>query len=296
LSNANEFFQGYKKTADHKIDYMPFEKFSKGIQIPDKKSKNSLYFIFKNDKLLLSKNKKGKYCVPLSKDFKELNLNPEELIYLGKYEGQDCFSGELQEKEKLTKNIISFELRETYSLIGLDFFRIAGYAFQITTWDKNSRYCGRCGESTKDMEEERAKICPKCNLITYPSISPAVIVAVIKKDMILLARARRFRRNLYSVLAGFAEVGENLEDCVKREIKEEIGIEVKNIKYFGSQPWPFPNSLMIAFTAEYDIGDISIDEEEILDAGWFKASDLPHTPGKPSIAKDLIDWFILNFS
>jgi NAD+ diphosphatase len=275
---------------------MPFEKFSKGIQIPDKKSKNSLYFIFKNDKLLLSKNKKGEHCVPSVQDFKELNLKPEELIYLGRYEEQDCFSGELEDKEKLTKNLAPFELRKTYSSIGLDFFQIAGYAFQIITWNKNSRYCGSCGSKVEDMKEERAKICPQCNLINFPSISPAVIVAVTKEDTILLARARRFRGNLCSVLAGFVEVGENLEECIQREVKEEVGIEVKNIKYFGSQPWPFPNSLMIAFTAEYKKGEISIDKEEILDAGWFKADELPSTPKKPSIAKDLIDWFIENNS
>ncbi len=271
---------------------MPFEKFSKGIQIPHKESNNSLYFIFKNGKLLLSKNKKGEYCVPSAKDFKELNLKPAELIYLGKYEKRDCFSGELEDKEKLTKNLAPFELRKTYSLIGLDFFQIAGYASQITNWNKNSRYCGRCGSKVEDMEEERAKICPKCKLINYPTVFPAIIVAVVKKDMILLAKARRFRANLYSVLAGFVEIGENIEQCIQREIKEEVGIEVKNIKYFGSQPWPFPNSLMIAFTAEYKKGEITIDKKEILDAGWFKATELPLTPGKPSIAKDLIDWFL----
>ena len=132
----------------------------------------------------------------------------------------------------------------------------------------------------------------KCKLIKYPVIAPAIIVAVTKNDMILLARARRFRGDLYSVLAGFVEGGENLENCVKREIREEVGIEVKNIKYFGSQPWPFPNSLMVAFTAEYSKGEICIDQEELLDAGWYKTDKLPLIPEKPSIARDLIDWFI----
>ncbi len=275
---------------------MPFEKFSKGINIPKTTNKDSLYFVFQNNKLLLNKKKRGEYCIPLARHLKELNLNSKEIIYLGKLKGQDCFSCELEENVKLKNNMALYELRKIYSLIGLELFEIAGYAFQITNWHKNSRYCGRCGNKTENMVGEQAKFCPKCKLVNYPTVSPAIIVAVVKEDMILLAKAKRFPRNLYSVLAGFVEAGENIENCIHREVKEEVGIEVKNIKYFGSQPWPFPNSLMIAFTAEYDKGEISIDEEEILDAGWFTATELPNTPEKPSIAKDLIDWFISNFS
>jgi NAD+ diphosphatase len=271
---------------------MPFERFSKGIKKPKRESVNSIYFIFKNNKLLINKNKKGQYSIPSGKTLKEINLKLEELIYVGKYEGQDCFSGELRDKRKLADNIFPFDLRKTYSLIGLEFFQIAGYAFHITNWDKNSRFCGKCGSKLEKMEEELAKICPKCKLIKYPVISPAVIVAVTKDDMILLARANRFYGELYSVLAGFVEVGETLEHCVKREIREEVGIEVKNIRYFGSQPWPFPNSLMVAFTAEYSKGEICIDQEELLDAGWYKADKLPIIPEKLSISRDLIDWFI----
>jgi NAD+ diphosphatase len=271
---------------------MPFEKFSKGIKPGAKESENSLYFVFRKDKLLLKRNKNNEYLIPSSQNIKDLNVEAEYLIFIGKYNEKNCFAGELKNRVKNKKNIVFCELRKTYNLIGPELFHIVGYAFQINNWDKNSRYCGSCGRKMEDMKKERAKICSKCNLITYPTISPAVIVAVVKGDMILLARARRFRGNLYSVLAGFVETGEDLEHCIKREVKEEVGIEVKNIKYFGSQPWPFPNSLMIAFTAEYYKGEISLDEEEIVDAGWFKATELPNTPKKPSIAKDLIDWFI----
>ncbi len=275
---------------------MSFEKFSKGIKIPEKENSDSLYFVFENYKLLIYKESKDKYFIPSAKDFQELKLKPKELMYLGRYREKDCFSGELDEKEELTKNMIPFQLRKTYSLLPLEFFQIACYAFQIITWNKNSRYCERCGSSVEDMEEERAKICPRCKLVRYPTISPAIIVAIIKDNMILLARAKRFNKNLYSVLAGFVEVGEDLEHCIKREVKEEVGIEIKNIKYFGSQPWPFPNSLMIAFTAEYKKGKISVDREEILDADWFKANELPDVPEKPSIARELIDWFVSNKS
>jgi NAD+ diphosphatase len=122
-------------------------------------------------------------------------------------------------------------------------------------------------------------------------MSPAIIVAVVKDKKILLARASRFPYEMYSVLAGFVEPGESLEACVKREVREEVGIEVKNIRYFGNQPWPFPNSLMVAFTADYAAGEIRIDETEIVDAGWFSANNFPLIPSKISIARHLIDWF-----
>jgi NAD+ diphosphatase len=126
----------------------------------------------------------------------------------------------------------------------------------------------------------------------FPRISPAVIVLVEHEDMILLARANRFQGELYSVLAGFVEPGETLEEAVRREIKEEVGIDVKDIHYFGSQPWPFPDSLMIAFTASYAGGDIKVDGDEITTAGWFKAGNLPEIPGSISIARKLIDWYV----
>ena len=123
-------------------------------------------------------------------------------------------------------------------------------------------------------------------------MSPAIIVAVVKGDRILLARAARFADQMYSVLAGFVEPGESLEDCVRREVREEVGVEVRNIRYFGSQPWLFPNSLMVAFTADYAGGEISVDNREIVDAAWFKTEGLPPIPGKISIARRLIDWFV----
>jgi ADP-ribose pyrophosphatase YjhB (NUDIX family) len=136
------------------------------------------------------------------------------------------------------------------------------------------------------------KVCPKCGHISYPRLSPAVIVAVTKGDRLLLGRNKNFVSGLYSVLAGFVEEGETLEECVKREIREETGIEVKNIKYFGSQSWPFPNSFMLAFTAEHESSEIQVDENEITDARWFSVEEIPNIPGKLSISRKLIDWFL----
>jgi NAD+ diphosphatase len=154
------------------------------------------------------------------------------------------------------------------------------------------QYCGRCGSRTQTKEKERAKVCPQCGLHNFPRRSPAIIVAVERGEEILLARSAHFPRGMFSVLAGFVEPGETIEECVVREVKEEVGITVGNIRYFGSQPWPFPNSLMLGFTAEYVGGELVLDPTEIAEAGWFRADALPSIPGRISIAGRMIQWFV----
>ena len=143
-----------------------------------------------------------------------------------------------------------------------------------------------------EKKDESAKVCSECGNIVYPRISPAVITAVFKGDQILLAHNRSFRNGLYSLIAGFVEPGETLEHCVKREIMEEVGIRVKNVRYAGSQPWSFPDALMIAFTAEYESGEICVDQVEIIDAGWYRMDAMPDIPSTDSIAGRLIRWYI----
>jgi NAD+ diphosphatase len=159
-------------------------------------------------------------------------------------------------------------------------------------WDRGNRFCGACGAPLAMRSDVRAKECTACGRLVFPRISPAIIVAIERGARLLLARSARFAEELYSVLAGFVEPGETLEEAVYREVKEEVGITVKNIRYFGSQPWPFPDSLMVGFTAEYDAGEIAIDGEEIVAARWFAADQLPSIPGPISIARRLIDAFI----
>jgi NAD+ diphosphatase len=167
---------------------------------------------------------------------------------------------------------------------------------QIVEWDRTHRFCGRCGIPVQEMPFERAKKCPQCDLTSYPRLAPAIIVSIERANPsgkeLLLAHNHRHPAGFYSVLAGFVEPGESLEECVKREIREEVGIEVKNIRYFGSQPWPFPNSLMIAFTSEYASGDIVLEEDELDDAAWFVAGALPPVPPPISIARQLIEHFV----
>ena len=154
------------------------------------------------------------------------------------------------------------------------------------------RFCTQCRGELSHRDDVRAKECRQCGRLEFPRLSPAIIVLIERGDTLLLARSPRFAGQFFSVLAGFVEPGESLEDAVHREVMEEVGIAVREVRYFGSQPWPFPDSLMIGFTAQYDSGEIQVDGEEIIEAGWYAVGQLPQIPGRISIARKLIDFFI----
>jgi len=166
---------------------------------------------------------------------------------------------------------------------------LLGRAWQVANFVRTHQFCGQCGKRMFTIHWEVAAQCRGCGHRAYPRISPAVIMAVVKGDQVLLAKNKRNKGEIYSVLAGFVEVGESLEQTVAREVKEEVGIEIKNIRYFGSQPWPFPHNIMVAYVADYDRGDIVIDENELIAADWYSADNLPDIPGEHSIARHLID-------
>jgi NAD+ diphosphatase len=183
-------------------------------------------------------------------------------------------------------------LRRLYDAVDETLFFLAGRARQIVDWDRTHQFCGQCGTPMGILSTERAKKCPRCGLLHFPHVSPAIIVLVKWGRKLLLGRSPQFPPGMYSVLAGFAEPGETLEEAVAREVQEEAGIRVKDIRYFGSQPWPFPHSLMIGFTANYASGVISLDGSELEDARWYTTDNLPTLPGSISIARKLIDWFL----
>lgn len=185
-----------------------------------------------------------------------------------------------------------FGLRALASIVPRDLFGVIGRAMHACDWLTTSRFCGRCGARGVSVENERCRVCPECDLRMYPRISPAIITLVRRGDQALLANNAQFPGAFYSTLAGFADIGESLEETLIREVKEEVGVTVKNVRYFGSQPWPFPNSLMIAFTAEWESGNITIDPAEIADAQWFEVDNLPTLPPPLSIARSLIDAWI----
>ncbi|HEX7665425.1 MAG TPA: NAD(+) diphosphatase [Polyangiaceae bacterium] len=185
-----------------------------------------------------------------------------------------------------------FGLRMLAGFLDPGLFGVVGRAMHACDWITTTKFCGRCGTPTVRSAKERCAECPKCDLHTYPRISPAIITLVRKGDQALLASNAKFPGVFYSTLAGFADIGESLEETLVREVKEEVGVDVHHVRYFGSQPWPFPNSLMIAFTAEWKSGEIAIDPSEISDAKWFEANALPPIPPPLSIARKLIDAWV----
>ncbi len=248
------------------------------------------WFVFSGNKLLVESRDRGA-GIPLLSGLDTRPLHALRKQYLGTMNGHSCLCAKCEADVRIPEGMAFQGLRKLYGALDEEMFWVAGRAFQIMDWDRTHQYCGKCGSPTKDKADERAKVCPTCGTVSFPGMSPAIIVAVVRDKKILLAHAARFPGAMYSVLAGFVEPGESLEDCVRREVKEEAGLEVKNIRYFGSQPWPFPNSLMVGFTAEYAGGEITMDEKEIVDARWFTADHLPTIPDKISIARKLIDWF-----
>ena len=217
------------------------------------------------------------------------------VVALGEWEGVPCFAVEraaataLLDVERIDPSREWLPLRAIFGAHGEAAFALAGRASLLLDWQRNHRYCGRCATPTERQTHEYSQRCPTCGLIVYPRISPAVMVLVRDGARLLLARSPRFKPGVFSALAGFVEAGESLEDCARREVREEVGVEIANLRYFRSQPWPFPDSLMLAFFADYAGGELCLDPSEIETAGWFTLDALPILPDPVSIARRLID-------
>ena len=217
---------------------------------------------------------------------------PLRCLFLGVLNGQPCHALDLTEAPP-PAGLSFIGLRELWGRLDEARLGIAGQALQLIEWDRSHGFCGRCGTPTERRADERARHCAACGLTAYPRLSPVVMVRVLREDgRILLARAPRFAPGVYSVLAGFVEAGETLEQAIHREVAEEVGIQVRNLRYFASQSWPFPHSLMIAFSADYADGELRVDGREIVDAGWFSPTDLPGLPSPMSMAWRLIQDFV----
>ncbi|MGD8298079.1 MAG: NAD(+) diphosphatase [Desulfobacterales bacterium] len=268
--------------------------FNPDFILPAAESTRSMWFVFYEGRLLI-KAGDADQLIPRNRDLANFDIAPIHKQYLGSLDGLPCYAAELLHDRNLPDGFEFKGLRQLFGRLEEELIWVAGRANQLVDWNQNHQFCGRCGHATEDKQSERAKICPNCRLINYPRVSPAIIVAVIKDNQILLGSNRRFKNGFYSVLAGFAEPGESLEECVAREVYEEVGITVENIRYFGSQPWPFPNSLMVGFIADYGGGRINVDNSEIVKAAWYSARNLPPIPPKISIARQLIDWFAENY-
>lgn len=268
--------------------------FQSGCVPPEQTDGPAFWFVFQQNKLLVKKED-GSFAIPASDDLDLHRIKLTNRHYIGKIGEQACYTATYPAAQLAPGKMEFRGLMELYGHIEEMMFRVAGCATQIVTWDETHKFCGKCGESTETKAGERAKLCPKCGYLSFPRLSPAVILSITKGDRLLLVK--NLKTDFYTVVAGFVESGETLEECLKREVREEVGIEIKNIAYFGSQPWPFPHSLMIAFTAEYDSGDLSVEHNELLHADWYAIDDIPGIKLKPipfSIARQLIGSFIEN--
>jgi len=241
---------------------------------------------YRDNEVLLKKSGDG-FEIPRKRDFIEIIESP---VYLFSINSEHCFG--------LIESLVihpSFEFHDIFILRNLknkELAWIGSVGHQLMTWHRNNKYCGRCGSKTEMKKDERATVCPKCNLVIFPKISPAIIVAITCKNKILLAKGRHYKGDFYSLVAGYVDIGESIEETVVREVKEEVGLDIKNLKYYKSQPWPFSGSVMLGFTAEADDAQqLIIEETEIKEAGWFERGNLPPYSSGVSISGDLIAAF-----
>lgn len=254
-------------------------------RVPD----DSLYFVFLRNNLL-SIVEHGIPRAITADEFRWVDAEVDAKIYLGTWRNQHCYA--LDANGSVPPGYSSGELRSWLGRVESSLFYLAGRAKQIIEWNRDHAFCGRCGEETLDHPRDRAKVCRSCRLTVYPRLSPSIIVLVRNGDRMLLARNTQWTHGMFSTIAGFVEPGESIEQTVHREILEEVGIQVNNIQYMGSQPWPFPNSLMLGFHADYKGGEIVCEDQEIAEARWFRFDDLPNTPGTTAISGWLIDAFV----
>lgn len=247
---------------------------------------STLWLLFKGQELLV---KTDDLAFPLSPHQSLVHLLEAQAHHVTVYQQQPVKVLQVDDNSIAPEGYHFQPLRALLTCVNSEQFSLAGMASQVLEWAKSHRFCSRCGTATVPHPSgERALVCPSCAYAQYPRISPCIIVAITKDDSILLARAQRSTRPLYSLLAGFVEAGETLEQAVVREVFEESGVQVKNLRYFGSQSWPFPNSLMLAFQAEWAGGELVLQEEEIMDAQFFRYDALPEIPPIGSIATQVI--------
>ncbi len=248
------------------------------------------WYVFCGDLLLVENTTEG-VCPLLGPPPQERGLVVTTCLFLGHLDGIPCFTAQCQEPATLGGTLRLESMRRLWRLLPKDHILLAGRALELVHWQHTHRFCGQCGTALQDVAHERARRCPSCQAVYFPRIAPAIMAMVRRGPQVLLARSSRFPGGFFSILAGFVECGETLEACLRREVREEVGIEVGNMHYFGSQSWPFPNSLMIGFVAEHTGGTLRPDGQEIIEADWFWPHKLPMVPGPESLAGQMIHWY-----
>ncbi|HEY4370564.1 MAG TPA: NAD(+) diphosphatase [Burkholderiales bacterium] len=259
-------------------------------EAPPQASAGGLWFVFHRGNLLVKGDRKAPE-VPRADLPEDLPVPITDLRFVGTLEGTACWTGRSDAEAPAG---YAFEgLRAMFNSLPDDMLAVGGRAIQVLEFDRTHKYCGVCANLTAIHEGGRSRKCPNCGETAYARVAPAMMV-LIKRDgpkgrEFLMARSPRFVAGMYSALAGFVEPSESIEDCIHREVFEEVGVKVKNVRYHGSQGWPFPHSLMIAYVADYDSGEIVCQEGEIEDARWFTLDALPGLPNRLSIARRLVN-------
>lgn len=244
------------------------------------------WFVFYRDRLLIEKGDGEAYAVPVGTEPPVPVPAGSAVHDVGRAARAYALNAPVPEGGHPVRRMT--DLRSSYDCLSREQYATAGKAFQLLHWDLNSRYCPRCGVPTV-RTGPIAKKCPECRQEIYPRISPAVIVLIRREGRVLLVHARNFRGPFYGLVAGFVEAGETLEECVRREVMEETGLSIRNLEYFGSQPWPYPSGIMIGFTADYAGGEIRLQREELSAGAFYDRDHLPEIPRKLSLARRLID-------
>jgi NAD+ diphosphatase len=246
-------------------------------------------FAFVEGQLLLPQDESAALAPLTPHTLADFEPLAERRHYLGRIEGVDCWALALSEAPSGWRRA---PLRAAMMQFGEPLMAVAGRAAQVLEWDRTHRHCGVCGTPTELQGAERARRCPACGHTAYPRVTPAMMVLVWRQSEgageLLLARSPHYAPGIYSALAGFVEAGESLEDCVHREVAEEVGVRVMDLRYYGSQSWPFPHSLMVAYTARWVEGEIVPQAGEIEDARWYPLDALPRIPPRFSISGHLI--------
>ena len=257
---------------------------------PDSPGEEPILFAFRGRELLVT----HELQLPTVTQIDTYGVQAIRTQYLGRLDERHCYSAELPDDAEIGEGFRVANLHMLHGTFDEMMHALAGRAVQIVEWDRTHQYCGACAEPTELSMTDRSRMCPRCRIPMYPRLAPAMIVAVERDNQILLARSPHFPPGIVSVLAGFVEPGESAEEAVVREVFEETSIVVRDVEYFSSQAWPFPNSLMLGFRARYESGEIDIDGDEIEEANWYAADAMPTMfPGKVSISQWLIRDFLL---
>lgn len=251
------------------------------------------WFVFKEDNVLLERLPNGSFTIPQADTPPIENAAEAHVLRVSSM-------ADGTEVRAVSVNTLAdnprYEfcgLRASYYKLPLPFYLKAGKCRELLYWDKNTRYCGACGAPMR-MHTEISKRCSNCGKEVWPQLATAIIVLIHRGDEVLLVHARNFKGDFYGLVAGFVETGETLEEAVHREVMEETGLRIRNLRYFGSQPWPYPSGLMVGFNADYAGGDIHLQREELSRGAWFKKDNLPTIPEKLSIARKILDDWLLN--